>query len=317
MGTSTVTVPPEDSGTRLDLFLSRHLPGVTRSRIKKLIEERRVLVDGAAVKAGASLRPGSVVTVVMPDPEPPDARPEDIPLKVLYEDSHLIVIDKPPHMVVHPSHGHASGTLVNALLHHCRDLSGIGGVARPGIVHRLDKGTSGVMVAAKNDAAHRNLAAQFKGHTIGRVYLAAVRGEVRSDSGRIEKPLGRHPRDRKRITVRQSGRGAVTDFEVLARRGGMSLVRIRPGTGRTHQIRVHMASLGHPVLGDATYGGGVRGMLPGDAAAAALLRSLNRPALHAVRLRFDHPATGRSLDLEAPEPADLSGLFTWIRGGAP
>lgn len=315
MGSTLLTVKPEESRTRLDHFLSDRLEGLTRSRIKKLIEEGHVRVNGALTKAGSMLREGDAVTVFIPDPEPSEVVPEAIPLSVLHEDSDLIVIDKAPHMVVHPAHGHSTGTLVNALLHHCSDLSGIGGITRPGIVHRLDKGTSGVMVVAKNDVAHWHLSAQFKDHTIGRVYLAAVRGEPREDKGRIEKPLGRHPRERKKITVRESGRDAVTDFEVVARRGGISLVRLIPGTGRTHQLRVHLASTGHPILGDPTYGGGVRSLPMKTSEASSLLRALKRPALHALSLDFDHPSTERRMSFKAPLPEDLADLFKWIQGG--
>ncbi len=314
MGSSLITVAPEDAGTRLDRYLSRHLNDITRSRVKKLIEEGHILVDGASVKAGTLLKAGALLTVTIPPAEPSPLAPEAIPIRILHEDQDLIVIDKPPHMVVHPSYGHATGTLVQALLHHCSGLSGIGGVTRPGIVHRLDKGTSGVLIAAKNDAAHQHLAAQFKDHSIGRVYLAAVRGTLRSQDGRIEKPLARHTRDRKRIGVRPEGRRAVTDYRVLGRRGGMTLLELRPGTGRTHQLRVHLASEGHPILGDATYGGGTRPLEPGDRKAAGYLRSLKRPALHALKLEFDHPATGRRMSFEAPPPEDLQGLFEWIMG---
>ncbi|MDT8395841.1 MAG: RluA family pseudouridine synthase [bacterium] len=314
MGRFSFTVTTQSSKIRLDRYLAERLPDLTRSRIKKLIENNHVLVDGSPVKAGFFLRDGSQVTVAVPAPETPDVLPEEIPLTILYEDADLIVIDKPPHMVVHPSHGHRSGTLVNALLHHCRDLSGIGGVARPGIVHRLDKGTSGVMVAAKNDAAHNGLAVQFKDHTIGRTYLAAVKGEMKKDTGRIERSLDRHPRDRKRIAVRKDGRPAVTDFEVMGRRGGISLVRLTPGTGRTHQLRVHLSAEGHPILGDPTYRGGTSAIYLGNNAGTTFLRSLRRPALHALRLEFDHPATGKRMEFEAPPPGDLSGLFDWIMG---
>ena len=314
MGSTRLTVPPEKSRTRLDHFLAQKLPDLTRSRIKKLIEEGHILVDGTVIKAGALLRSGNVVTVHIPASQPSDVTPESIPLSILYEDGDLIVIDKAPGMVVHPAHGHSSGTLVNALLHHCRDLSGIGGITRPGIVHRLDKGTSGVMVAAKNDTAHRSLSAQFKDHTIGRVYFAAVRGGVRKDAGRIEKPLARHTRDRKKVAVRESGRRAVTEYEILGRRGGISLVKLTPGTGRTHQLRVHLASLGHPILGDATYGGGVRSLHLAGNEATMLLRALKRPALHAAKLDFDHPSLKKRMSFEAPPPGDISGLFDWIMG---
>lgn len=316
MGSYRFTVTPDDSGSRLDIFLSGRLSELTRSRLKRLIEEKHVLVDGAPSKAGVALRSGSVVTVRVPVPSPSTLEPEAIPLDILYEDSDVIVVNKPAGMVVHPACGHQSHTLVNALLAHCRDLSGIGGVARPGIVHRLDMGTSGVLVAAKNDPAHRSLSAQFKEHTVGRVYLAAVRGRPSRDSGRIEKPLARHPRDRKKIAVRESGRRAVTDFQVLASRSGISLLRLMPGTGRTHQLRVHLASTGHPILGDATYGGGVRSVQLRDEGAAALIRALKRPALHALKLEFDHPADGRRMSFQAHPPGDLAGLFDWIMGGA-
>jgi 23S rRNA pseudouridine1911/1915/1917 synthase len=317
MGSTRLTVTPEESRTRLDHFLSHRFTELTRSRLKNLVQEGHILVNGVSTKAGTMLRAGDVVTVHVPEPEPSDVTPEAIPLSILHEDSDLIVIDKAPGMVVHPAHGHTTGTLVNALLHHCQDLSGIGGVTRPGIVHRLDKGTSGVMVAAKNDAAHHSLSSQFKDHTIGRVYLAAVRGELKEDRGRIEKPLARHSRDRKKIAVSESGRRAVTDYEVLGRRGGISLVRLLPGTGRTHQLRVHLASSGHPILGDPTYGGGVRSLHLRSREATTLLRALVRPALHALKLEFDHPSSSRRMSFESPPPEDLSGLFDWIAGRTP
>jgi 23S rRNA pseudouridine1911/1915/1917 synthase len=314
MGRFSFTITAEDSKVRLDRYLAERLPDLTRSRIKKLIEAAHVLVDGSPAKAGASLREGSQITVVVPLPDTSEAIPEEIPLAILHEDADLIVIDKPPDMVVHPSHGHWSGTLVNALLYHCQDLSGIGGVTRPGIVHRLDKGTSGVMIVAKNDLAHNSLATQFKDHTIGRTYLAAVKGEMKKDTGRIEKPLGRHSQDRKRITVRMDGRKAVTDYEVMGRRAGISLVRLTPGTGRTHQLRVHLSSEGHPILGDQIYRGGTSSIYLGKNVGTTFLRSLKRPALHASRLEFDHPVTGKRMEFETPPPEDLSGLFDWIMG---
>ena len=314
MGSTLLTVSPEESRTRLDHYLSHKLTDLTRSRIKKLIEEGHILINSSPTKAGAILHAGDMVTVHVPELRPSDVMPEEIPLSILYEDRDLIVIDKAPDMVVHPAHGHPSGTLVNALLHHCQDLSGIGGVTRPGIVHRLDKGTSGVMVAAKNDNAHHSLSAQFKDHTIGRIYLAAVRGELREDSGRIEKSLARHTRDRKKIAVSESGRKAVTKYEVLGRRQGISLVKLMPGTGRTHQLRVHLASLGHPILGDPTYGGGAKSTQMKSTEGTSLVRSLKRPALHARVLEFDHPSTRKRMSFEAPPPEDLAGLFSWIMG---
>jgi len=314
MGRSRFIVKHEEAGERLDVFLARHLVELSRSRIRKLIDDGNVRLNDLAPKAGVLLRPGNTVTIDVPAPKPSGTLPERIPLSILYEDTDLIVIDKPPHMVVHPAHGHSSGTLVNALLHHCRDLSAIGGITRPGIVHRLDKGTSGVMVVAKNDAAHWALSKQFKDHTIGRVYLAAVKGEMPDDTGRIEKPLARHPRDRKRIAVREDGRKAITVYQVIGRRGGMSLVRLSPGTGRTHQLRVHLTSIGHPILGDTTYGGSTKSMHQGNNRGALLARALKRPALHALKLAFDHPSIGEQMAFESPPPQDLSGLFGWIRG---
>ena len=314
MGSLTFHIRDEDSRTRLDIYLSRNCPELTRSRIKKLIESGHVLVNGSTAKAGAGLSAGDVVDLKVPEPEKSSLEPEEIPLEVLYEDRNILVLDKPPHMVVHPSLGHGSGTLVNALLHHCRDLSGIGGVTRPGIVHRLDKGTSGVMVVAKNDSAHLSLSRQFKDHTIQRTYLAAVRGIVRDESGIIDKPLGRHRRDRKRIAVTEGGRRAMTRYRVMDGRDGVTLLELKPGTGRTHQLRVHLASIGHPILGDATYGGGVKSLYAKNPQVLALLRSLKRPALHAWKLGFIHPASGEEMSFEVPPPDDLAGLFAWIRG---
>jgi len=314
MGRSRFTVTSPESGERLDVFLARHLSELSRSRIRKLIDGGHVLLDDLPPKAGVLLRPGNTIIIDVPAPEPSGTIPEQIPLTILYEDAHLIVIDKPPHMVVHPAHGHSSGTLVNALLHHCRDLSGIGGVTRPGIVHRLDKGTSGVMVAAKNDLSHHALARQFKDHTISRVYLAAVKGELGSDTGLIEKPLARHTKDRKRIGVREDGRRALTEYRVIARRSGISLVKLSPGTGRTHQLRVHLSSIGHPILGDTTYGGSTRSLHRGAGRGGSLARALTRPALHALELHFDHPSSGERMAFESPPPEDLASLFQWIRG---
>ncbi len=314
MGKLTFRVQDEDSRSRLDIFISRQYPQFTRSRLKKLIESGHVRLNGETAKAGTLLSAGDTVALDIPEPEKSSLEPEAIPLNILHEDPDLLVLDKPPHMVVHPAFGHASGTLVNALLHHCRDLSGIGGVTRPGIVHRLDKGTSGVMVIAKNDPAHRGLSHQFKDHTIRRTYLAAVRGKISAERGVIEKPLARHRRDRKRIAVSERGRYALTRYRVLGRRDGLTLVELKPGTGRTHQLRVHLASIGHPILGDPIYGGGVRSLHIRDQMVLSLLRSLRRPALHAFNLSFVHPASGEEMTFEAPPPEDLEGIFNWIGG---
>ncbi len=316
MGSTTHTVDDGQAGSRLDIFLTLKHSELTRSRIKKLIDSGCVLINGRGSKPGTLLQAGWEVSITVPQPETSRLTPENIPLKVLFEDTDLVVIDKPPHMVVHPSYGHSGGTLVNALLGHCSDLSGVGGVLRPGIVHRLDMGTSGVMVAAKNDHAHVSLASQFKDHSIDRVYMAAVLGTVRDHSGHIEKPLGRSRKDRKKIAVVEGGRRAVTDFTVIARRQGTSLIELIPATGRTHQLRVHMASTGHPILADSTYGGGVRALHMKDPAAQKLLKALKRPALHALKLGFCHPSTGRKMTFQAPPPGDLADLFSWIQGKA-
>ncbi len=299
---------------RLDLFLASRHPELTRSRIRSLIAEGQVRVDGRIpAKPGLAVGPHSVVELVLPAPRAAEALPEAIPLSILFEDADLVVLDKPAGLVTHPAPGHERGTLVNALLAHCRDLSGVGGVARPGIVHRLDKGTSGVMVAAKNDAAHHCLARQFRDHTIGRAYLAAARGTPPA-AGRVEKPLGRHPAERKKMAVRPGGRRALTEYRVVASRGGLSLVELVPGTGRTHQLRVHLASLGHPIAGDAQYGGGAKALGLRAPEAARLARALARPALHAFSLSFTHPRSGERLTFTAPPPEDLRELFEWIKG---
>jgi 23S rRNA pseudouridine1911/1915/1917 synthase len=299
---------------RLDLFLSSRHPELTRSRIRSLIAGGHVRVDGRIpAKSGLAVGPDSAVELILPALRSAEALPENIPLAIIFEDKDLVVLDKPAGLVTHPAPGHEKGTLVNALLAHCRDLSGVGGVARPGIVHRLDKGTSGVMVAAKNDAAHIHLARQFRDHTVGRVYLAAARGTPPA-AGRVEKALGRHPAERKKIAVRPGGRRAVTEYRVVASRGGLSLMELAPGTGRTHQLRVHLASLGHPVAGDSAYGGGFKALGLRDPAAARLARGLARPALHALSLSFTHPRSGERLSFTAPPPADLAPLFDWLQG---
>jgi 23S rRNA pseudouridine1911/1915/1917 synthase len=237
--------------------------------------------------------------------------PEAIPIVVLYQDADLIVIDKPAGMVVHPAPGHPRGTLVNALLHHCEDLAGVGGVMRPGIVHRLDRGTSGVIVVAKNDAAHQHLARQFHDHTIDRVYWAFVRSLPGADTGEVDAPIGRHPRDRKRMTIREdSGRSALTRWRVVVRypEAGISRLEIRPETGRTHQIRVHLSSAGMPIVGDPVYGRQRGGRQREKKRAGGFRSELERPALHAARLGFSHPRSGDRLDFEAPLPDDLAAL---------
>ena len=248
--TVALEVPAEIAGSRLDTFLATKLDGLSRSQITRLIDEGLVTTaKGVLLKGGQRLKGGELLEVNIPEPVPIEAIPEEIPLKVLYEDSSLIVVDKPSGMVVHPAAGHSRGTLVNALLHHCNDLSGIGGRLRPGIVHRLDKDTSGVMMATKNDHAHQKMASQFKAHTIIRKYKALVYGAM-DEEGTVDLPLGRHPSDRKKISIVEGGRRAVTHWKVLKSYSGLTLLELTLETGRTHQIRVHLSRIGHPVVGD-------------------------------------------------------------------
>ncbi len=287
----------ELSGSRLDSAVALRQPDLSRSRIRRLIEAGWITVSGVRVKVAYRLRSGDRVEGRVPAPEPLELRPEPIPLDVVYQDASLIVVDKPAGMVVHPAAGRSSGTLVHALLHHCDDLSGIGGMLRPGIVHRLDKGTSGLLVVAKSDAAHRALSAQFKCHSVDREYLALVRGAPKREHGSVDAAIGRHPGDRKRFSTRaRSGRRAVTHWSVEARFAELTLLRVRLETGRTHQIRVHLTSIGLPVVGDPVYGGG-------RVISRAL--GLERQALHAAVLGFDPPEAGARLRFESPLPADL------------
>ncbi|HXK21526.1 MAG TPA: RluA family pseudouridine synthase [Myxococcota bacterium] len=291
-----------ESGARLDLALSA-LANCSRSQARRWIEQGRVRVNEREVQASLRVRTGDLVEAIPPDPEPSGMAPESIPLAVLHEDADLIVLDKPAGIVVHPAPGHPGGTLVNALLHHCDDLAGVGDVLRPGIVHRLDRGTSGVLVVAKSDLAHRHLAEQFREHSVDRVYLALVRGTPGAESGSVDLPIGRHLRDRKRMSVRsRGGREAATSWRVARRfpRSGRTLLEVRPRTGRTHQIRVHLATIGLPIVGDPVYGRRGR---------AAPETGLERPALHAERLVFTHPRTGQRLDFRAPPPPDLARLL--------
>jgi 23S rRNA pseudouridine1911/1915/1917 synthase len=292
-------VDEQMAGLRLDRALAERLPELSRAQVQRLIASGDVRLDEKAAKSSHRLKLGEQVSGAVPPAVPSDSvEPEPIPLSVVYEDDDMIVVDKPAGLVVHPGAGHRGGTLVNALLHHCGDsLSGIGGVLRPGIVHRLDKGTSGLLMAAKNDIAHRSLAAQLKAHTVDREYRALVRGAPGADAGMIDAPIGRHPSDRKKFSTRaRSGRRAVTHWQVERRLGPLTLLRVRLETGRTHQIRVHLASVGLPVAGDPVYGGG-------RAVTRAL--GLERQALHAARLGFEHPRSGERLAFESPLPADL------------
>jgi 23S rRNA pseudouridine1911/1915/1917 synthase len=289
-----------EAGLRADMALAS-LAGISRSQARRWIDAERVWLNRRPCRASQPVQLGDALEADPPEALPSSLQPEALPLRVLYEDADLIVIDKPAGLVVHPAPGHATGTLVNALLHHCRDLSGVGGISRPGIVHRLDRGTSGAMVVAKHDESHRGLARQFHDHSIERIYRALVRGLPGAESGRIERSVGRHPRDRKRMSVRsRSARSAATAWRVLRRfrASERSWLELRPETGRTHQLRVHLASAGLPIEGDPVYGRARRG-----SGASGL--QLERPALHAAVLGFTHPLRGERLRFEAPLPADL------------
>ena len=292
-------------GERIDKFLSCRLEEVSRSYIQKLIKEGHVSVNGKPVKANYKLGAGDEISVEIPEAKEPDILPEDIPLDILYEDQDILVVNKPKGMVVHPAAGHYSGTLVNALMYHCKDsLSGINGVMRPGIVHRIDMDTTGSLLVCKNDEAHRILAEQLKEHTIRREYHAIVYGNIKEDTGTVDEPIGRHPTDRKKMSINhKNGKQAVTHYEVLERFGNFTYIRCRLETGRTHQIRVHMASLHHPLLGDEVYGPSSRPPFPG----------LKGQVLHAKILGIYHPATGEYMEFDAPLPEYFVDLLQKLR----
>jgi len=313
--TVRLTVPPEDAGLRLDRFVAGSGHGWSRSQATRWIEAGHVTRNGKPAKPSQTLAAGDAVEVRPPPVEASDLVPEAIPLDVLYEDGHMIVVNKQPGMVVHPAAGNPAGTLVNALLAHCRDLSGIGGVERPGIVHRLDKDTSGVLVAAKSDAAHRALSLAFRWRTTDKRYLAVVYGVPRNDEGTVDAPIARHPTERTRMAVVRDGRPARTLWWARERYPGAALVECRPVTGRTHQIRVHMAHIGHALVGDAVYAGRQWRGLP-DPTLAARCRDFPRQALHAWKLTIPHPASGEPLTFEAPPPPDLLALVEAFRAAS-
>ena len=291
----TLTATSEDRGVRIDAWLAAHVEGLTRSAAAKLLESGGVAVNGVSAAKNYRLTGGETVEVTRPEAEEIAVEPQDIPLDVVYEDQDVIVVNKPVGLVVHPAPGHPDGTLVNALLHHCGDsLSGIGGEKRPGIVHRIDRDTSGLIIAAKNDTAHLALSAQLSDHTLARTYECLVMGNLRQDSGTVDAPIGRHPTDRKKMAVEpRNGRRAVTHWEVIARYNGVTHVRCRLETGRTHQIRVHMAYIGHPILGDTVYG--AKKPVPG----------LAGQCLQAVELRFVHPRTGKLVTVSCPRSPEF------------
>jgi 23S rRNA pseudouridine1911/1915/1917 synthase len=304
-----ITVPDDGEGARLDRFLTSVLPGRSRSQIQRLIRDGHVQVAGRPAKANQPVKAGQAIQLELPPPADTALRPEALPLRIVYQDADLVVVDKPPGMVVHPAAGHEAGTLVNALLHHVTDLSGIGGEKRPGIVHRLDRGTSGLMVVAKHDAAHTELSRQFRDREVEKEYVALVWGVVQAGR-RIDLAVGRDPANRKKMSARaRRARQAVTRIVAAEPLHGLTLVRVAIHTGRTHQIRVHLSAIGHPVVGDPTYGG-VRRRVAGDI--RAVMR-LDRPFLHAARLAFTHPADGRRMEFTSELPDDLQRVLDELR----
>ena len=303
-----VEVGAEHDGDRLDAFLAAALPDRTRSQLQKLIKDGHV-AGAAKLRASMPVKTGQRFTIDLPEAVPTTAVAEDLPLTILYEDTDLVVIDKPAGMVVHPGAGHSSGTVVNALLFHVDDLSGIGGELRPGIVHRLDRGTSGVMIAAKNDAAHQELSRQFHDREVEKEYIALVWGLVQAGK-RIDAPIGRDPNDRQKMSTRaRRSRSAVTRVTWALNLRGVSLIHVAIHTGRTHQIRVHLSEIGHPIVGDQTYGG-VHRHVSGD---VRPVQRLVRPFLHAARLKFTHPSDGRVMEFESPLPPDLQSVIDDIQ----
>ena len=293
-----MTILPDRADERVDACIARLVSDVSRSAAQRLCEVGQVLLNGAAAKKNARVAPGDVLELTLPEPQPTQAQAEDIPLDVAYEDADVIVINKPKGLVVHPAAGHWEGTLVNALLHHCRDsLSGVGGALRPGIVHRIDKDTSGLLIVAKNDFAHQKLAAQLQDHTLARTYVCIVCGKLREDAGTVNAPIARDKNDRKKMAVRPDGKPAVTHWQVLARYPGYTYVQCRLETGRTHQIRVHMASLGHPILGDTVYGHKKPEL------------GQNTQCLHAKELTFRHPRTDEPVTVTCPLPEEFERVL--------
>lgn len=313
--TRQLLFPDDRPVERLDTFVSECLPDISRSQLKKLIDCGQITLNHAPTKASIKLRGGESIQVILPDPEPIAALPEAIPLHILYEDHDVIVIDKPAGMVVHPAAGHSRGTLVNALLHHCTDLAGIGSELRPGIVHRIDKDTSGVLVVTKNDLSHQHLAAQFKEHSIKRHYLALIHGAPQGQSGIIDQPIGRHPTQRKKMSGKaRNGRRAVTHWKILKQYNinRLSLVELQLETGRTHQIRVHFAEINCPLIGDPLYGNRSRTTAIKDMELRKLINQLPGQALHAQSLGFIHPRSGKYLEFSSKIPETLQNILTYL-----
>lgn len=324
MDRAIIQVEDQDRNTRLDVFLAERMPDLSRSHIQKLISKSYVAVDGVAItRSGYKIQPGEGISVTIPPPEPTDIVGEEIPLDIVFEDEQIIVINKPKGMTVHPAAGSRTGTLVNAVIAYSDDLSGVGGVERPGIVHRLDKDTSGLLVVAKTDQAHASLQAQIQARTAERRYLALVWGTTKFNEAVVDAPIGRHPTDRQKQAVikdtnRYTAREAVTHLKVIERFQGFTLMEAKLDTGRTHQIRVHCSFIGHPVVGDPTYGGTKRA-IPSDYSKgdqrdlATLIDGLQGQALHAFSLAFDHPTTGERLSFEATPSPDTQALLDWLR----
>lgn len=296
-----IWVDEEDEGERLDIFIAENFEGLSRSNVQNLILAEKVTVDGKVRKASYKVREGEKITVEIPEPQGIELKPQNIPLEIIYQDSDLAVINKPKNMVVHPAHGNPDNTLVNALLYHIKDLSGINGELRPGIVHRLDKDTSGVMVIAKNDRAHRSLAEQIKEHTINREYTALVHGVIKENLGTIEAPIGRSKTDRKKMAVVPDGKPALSHYKVLERFNNYTLVRVKLMTGRTHQIRVHFSYIRHPVVGDPLYGPEKKHL------------GLDSQALHASLLGFNHPSTGEYMEFTSELPEYFKKVLENLR----
>jgi 23S rRNA pseudouridine1911/1915/1917 synthase len=308
-----IVVPPKQSKQRIDVYLTHHIQNATRSKVRTGIDQGFVLVDGKKVKASHLVAPGEVIEITFQRPRRIAAQPEAIALDIVFEDDELLIVNKPAGMVTHPAYGNYSGTLVNALLNHCKSLSSVNTELRPGIVHRLDKDTTGLMVVAKNDVAHQLLAKQFSRRTIDREYWAIVWGKFKQRKGTIDATLGRSKRDRKKVAVTAEGKNAITDFEVLKEFEYLSLVRLKLRTGRTHQIRVHLAHIGHPVFGDPTYGGrsNTWGGLEGKKALQAqnLLKLIGRQALHARTIGFVHPVSKEIVRFESELPGDMQDVL--------
>lgn len=296
-------VEKENTGSRIDKYLSDNMEDISRSYLQKLLKDKSITVNNKAIKANYKVQEGDIVSVSVPEPEEPDILPEEIPLDILYEDDSLMVVNKPKDMVVHPSAGHTSGTLVNAVLFHCKgNLSGINGIMRPGIVHRIDKDTTGALLICKTDTCHRILAEQLKVHSITRKYRAVVQGNLKDDEGTVEGPIGRHTTDRKKMAINyKNGKEAITHYRVLERFGNATYIECQLETGRTHQIRVHMASIGHPLLGDSTYGSSKNPY------------HLQGQALHAMVLGFLHPVTNEYMEFTAPLPEYFLKLLEKLR----